>query len=189
MRNVGTILLLTVALVSLGQAQNRLQKHSIPERLVFSIVEVKYQNLPDIAEQTMNPEELVRKKIIDYARSYLGTPYKYAGMSEQGFDCSGFASYVYNLAGINIPHGSGLQAKMGTTVSLKESKKGDLIFFGYRKKGGIYRTSHTAIVYANNNGKVSIIHSDSRGVTIDEVGSVTWESYYGKRLLFVKRLI
>ena len=41
-------------------------------------------------------------KMISFAKSFLGTPYKWAGTTPSGFDCSGFISYVMGNFGISI---------------------------------------------------------------------------------------
>jgi cell wall-associated NlpC family hydrolase len=45
-------------------------------------------------------------QLTSYARSLIGTPYKYGGYSPKtGFDCSGFVDYVFrHAAHISLPH-------------------------------------------------------------------------------------
>ncbi len=131
----------------------------------------------------------LRRTILSIATNYLGVRYRRSGMSEKGFDCSGFTSYVYNKAGVYLPHGSSSQAVLGETIELKDAQPGDLIIFGY-KRGKSYRTSHSAIVYSNENGDLQIIHSVShRGVLIDNMQTKSWKNYWSKRILFVKRIL
>jgi cell wall-associated NlpC family hydrolase len=127
-------------------------------------------------------------KIISCSKQFLGLPYRYGGSSPAGFDCSGFAMYVYNSIGVGLPRMSHGQSKMGTVVELKNAKPGDLIFFGNRRRN-TYVTRHTGIVIANNNGNISFIHSSRRGIVIDDVNSSSWNGYYKRRLLFVKRIL
>ena len=42
-----------------------------------------------VCAQDLTPEEQ-RTKFIDQCKAYLGTPYKYGGISKTGMDCSGF---------------------------------------------------------------------------------------------------
>lgn len=66
--------------------------------------------------------------IIGIARSLSGIPYRYGGSSPSGFDCSGFTSYVYRMAGKSIPRtASGQQAAATRVIS---PSPGDLMFFG-----------------------------------------------------------
>jgi cell wall-associated NlpC family hydrolase len=129
--------------------------------------------------------ELQINNLLEVAKQYTGTRYRYGGTTPRGFDCSGFTSYAFNQISVKLPRSSQQQSQLGTTVPLAEAQPGDLVFFG-RKRGNSYRTSHTGIVVENNNGKVRMIHSSRRGVVIDEV--LKFHSY-SRKFLFVKRVL
>lgn len=117
--------------------------------------------------------------VVEYALSHLGARYRYGGMSSRGgFDCSGFVAYIYKKYGVNLPHSSSAQFRMGKPVSRKELQPGDLVFFNTRGR----RASHVGIYIGN--GK--FIHSSSaRGrVRIDTLDS----GYYKERFLGGRRL-
>jgi len=80
--------------------------------------------------------------IVSIAERFIGSPYVYGGSSPAGFDCSGFTSYVYGLAGKSIPRTATAQMLAATRVSSPEP--GDLIFFG----SGSY-AYHVAIYVGN----------------------------------------
>jgi cell wall-associated NlpC family hydrolase len=67
--------------------------------------------------------------IIGIAASLSGIYYRYGGTTTSGFDCSGFTSYVYRLAGKSIPRTAEAQRAASTKVS--NPVPGDLIFFGF----------------------------------------------------------
>ncbi len=67
--------------------------------------------------------------IVGIAQSLFGVPYSYGGTTRNGFDCSGFTSYVYRQAGISIPRTASAQKAAATRVS--NPRPGDLVFFGY----------------------------------------------------------
>jgi peptidoglycan DL-endopeptidase CwlO len=67
--------------------------------------------------------------IVGIAKSLFGVPYVYGGRTPNGFDCSGFTSYVYRQAGITIPRTASAQKAAATPVS--SPRPGDLVFFGY----------------------------------------------------------
>ncbi len=66
--------------------------------------------------------------VLDIASRYVGTPYVYGGTTPNGFDCSGFTSYVYSQVGISLPRSSGAQRNAGTVVPRSQAKPGDLIW-------------------------------------------------------------
>lgn len=115
---------------------------------------------------------------VRHALSYLGTRYRYGGSSSRGFDCSGFTSYIYRRHGINLPHSSSAQYRVGTPVSRSELRPGDLVFF--RTRGS--RISHVGIYIGN--GK--FVHASSaRGrVRIDTLNS----GYYKQRYVGARRI-
>lgn len=69
--------------------------------------------------------------LVSYARSLIGTPYKYGGNSfRSGFDCSGFVGHVFRHAlDISLPRSSGEISKVGRSVRPSELRTGDLVFF------------------------------------------------------------
>lgn len=132
----------------------------------------------------------IRDKIVEVSLSFIGTPYKYASVGPSAFDCSGFISYIYQFYNIVLPHSSALQAKLGYIVDLASSIKGDLLFFGFKNRDGSYSVSHVGMVFNNDAGVVAMIHaSTSDGVRIDKTDSNTWNSYWARKFLFVKRII
>ncbi|WP_069386682.1 C40 family peptidase [Cellulosimicrobium cellulans] len=66
--------------------------------------------------------------IVSIAARYVGVPYVYGGTTPDGFDCSGFTSYVYAQVGIDLPRTSGAQGSVGTKVPRSQAQPGDLIW-------------------------------------------------------------
>ena len=80
--------------------------------------------------------------ILNTARSMLGFPYIWAGMSPKGMDCSGFVRTVLFMHDIIAPRDSGPQSRVGVRIDKKELlSPGDLVFFG-RWDGDTPRISH-----------------------------------------------
>lgn len=107
-------------------------------------------------------------QIIDKARSFIGTPYRYGGASPStGFDCSGFLFYIFNQFGINIGRTTYDQIKKGTLITDKNSLlPGDLIFYLDSQK-----SPYHVVMYTGNN---MIIESPRTGFNVREVKMSTW---------------
>ena len=84
------------------------------------------------------------KEILKDAEKYLGAPYKYAGNTSAGFDCSGLVSKVFDENKMKLPRRSEDQSKEGREISIKEAKPGDLVFFA---TSGGSRVSHVGIIH------------------------------------------
>ncbi|WP_192821077.1 C40 family peptidase [Rufibacter sp. LB8] len=123
--------------------------------------------------------------VVAFALQRYGTEYTYGGASEEGFDCSGFTTYVYTKFNVEMPHGSTLQSKLGQSVPLQEARKGDLLIFTGTNLQD--RTpGHVGIVITNPPKKVQFVHSSSNGgVKVSEVEG----TLYQKRFLDVRRVI
>lgn len=124
--------------------------------------------------------------LIAYSQLFIGTPYRYGGMSTRGFDCSGFVNYVFNHFGVVLQRRASLQYLANNHVDMKNLKKGDLVFFGGRNSGK--RIGHVGIVVSDSlkNGVFSFIHASlTRGITV----SKSTESYYQSRYLSACRVI
>lgn len=66
--------------------------------------------------------------ITSIARSQIGADYRWGAKSPgKAFDCSGFTSYVYEKAGITLPHSSSAQARGGKSISKSQAQPGDLV--------------------------------------------------------------
>jgi cell wall-associated NlpC family hydrolase len=76
--------------------------------------------------------------VVEIAMQYLGVPYVWGGASPSGFDCSGFAMYVFAQVGVSLPHHAASQYGMGTPVSKEQLQPGDLVFFNGLGHMGIY---------------------------------------------------
>jgi cell wall-associated NlpC family hydrolase len=65
---------------------------------------------------------------IEVARSYLGVPYLWGGMTDQGIDCSGLVHMAYRRLGKLVPRDADQQEDAAEEVS--ELRPGDLITYG-----------------------------------------------------------
>jgi cell wall-associated NlpC family hydrolase len=127
---------------------------------------------PEIPQQTtVRANNEVASKAIVYAKEMLGKPYKYAGDTPEGFDCSGLVKYSYGRAGISMPRDTQAQRRMSVLVSMRGLREGDLLFFDQEGK----KTSHVGL----NLGNGRFIHApSSRGkVRTDSLNAEFWKKH------------
>lgn len=69
-------------------------------------------------------------RLFAVAKSLRGTPYRFGGTTPRGFDCSGYVTYVLERVGVTgLPRNSAAIRRAVPTISRKEARPGDLIFF------------------------------------------------------------
>jgi cell wall-associated NlpC family hydrolase len=119
-------------------------------------------------------------RLVSRAMNYLGTPYRYGGISPNtGFDCSGFVYYLYGAVfGQRIPRMPHDMVREATPVARSDLQKGDLVMFGHR--GGTI--THVGIYSGNG----QFVHATHRGSPV-MVTSLDAD-YYNTRYLKAVRL-
>lgn len=124
-------------------------------------------------------------KIIDFAKRFLGVPYKWAGSSPVGFDCSGFVQFVLKKYGVDVSRTSRSMATEGKRVPLESVREGDLLFFtGSNRSSGV--VGHVGIVIENEDGIVKFIHSANNGGV--QITTLNNSRYYMPRFLMARRI-
>ncbi len=121
-------------------------------------------------------------KIIQTARSYTGTPYRWGGTTRAGMDCSGLLCNSFRAVGYELPRTSKAQSEVGKKVKPKDLKPGDLVFFATGKKKR--KITHVGLVTYSKGGKVKFIHSSS---SLGVVESSLESNYYKKRFRLARR--
>lgn len=122
--------------------------------------------------------------VIETAKSYRGTPYRYGGTTRAGMDCSALVFHSYYAAGINLPRMSADQSKLGQKININQVKPGDVLFFATGKRKN--QVTHSGIVTESGKNGVRFIHaSTSLGVTEDYLSN----RYWSKAFLFAKRIL
>lgn len=114
------------------------------------------------------------RDVIAYARTWLGTPYRYGGSDRSGVDCSGLTCDVFlRAAGLKLPRSSREQYAYGKHIDRGKAEPGDLIFFAGRNGRGTI--NHVGLYI----GGGKMIHaSSSRGVMISDIDSGYWGERY-----------
>ena len=73
-------------------------------------------------------EHLTGDTPLELARTFVGVPYEWGGLSSRGIDCSGLVHLAYRLAGRQVPRDAAQQDEAG--VQVEEPEVGDLVVYG-----------------------------------------------------------
>lgn len=123
--------------------------------------------------------------VVNTARNYIGTPYKWGGTTRAGMDCSGLLITSYSSIKVDLPRTTSEQKKVGKKTSLDKAKKGDLVFFAMSKKKR--KITHVGLVTdVRKKDDVRFIHASS---SLGVVETNVYSEYYLKRLRMVRRVI
>ena len=128
---------------------------------------------PDVpGPTTVRASNDTAAQAVVYAKEMLGKPYRSAGDSPEGFDCSGLVKYSYARAGIAMPRDTQSQRRTSMLISMRGWREGDLLFFDQDGK----KTSHVGMYL----GKGRFIHAPSSGgkVRIDSVDAEFWKKHF-----------
>ncbi len=135
---------------------------------------------PLIDPETPLPSESLEAAVVRAALDLLGSPYRYAGATPRGFDCSGFVSYVFEGFDIELPRTTVAQSSLGTWIPLDEVTLGDLIFFADGST-----PTHVGLVTSRPGQPLTMVHSSSSRGVIETV--VEESDYWLERLRFARR--
>jgi cell wall-associated NlpC family hydrolase/LysM repeat protein len=138
----------------------------------------KRKTRPESASDILAYADTGNLDLLEKAYALRGTRYRYGGSSRSGFDCSGFAGYVYRTQGVKLPRTSREQATVGKKVDKDELRKGDLVFFKTRGS----RISHVGIY--TGNGKFIHASSGSGRVRVNSLS----DGYYSRRYAGARRV-
>lgn len=195
MRKILFLSIFTFFLVSCGSTKNT---GAVPEAIIGSksskpkpVHKVKptktattAAKLEEEIEETeeIKPKE-TRENIIDFAKKFQGTRYKFGGTTEAGMDCSGLVYTAFQKENITLPRISRDMATKGILISFKDIEEGDLVFFKTSRKNTI---THVGLVVEAKRGEVKFIHSTTQaGVIISSLD----EAYWKKAFVEVRRII
>jgi cell wall-associated NlpC family hydrolase len=123
--------------------------------------------------------------VVQTAVDVMGSPYRWGGDGEEGFDCSGLIRYAFAKHGVTLPRTSAEQAREGVMVDkdFDRMRPGDILTFSSRGDQGI---THVGLYI----GDRRFIHSASSGVQIsvldpDDISGRWWY----KRWIGVRRVV
>jgi hypothetical protein len=181
---------LKVDLLAWAEDLKRREEKELFDRVHFLISEI-FNGIPDL-DITHGSDEFVatgvevdsdepvfvqkrRKELVEVAKKQIGVPYSWSGTDPNGFDCSGFTSFVMKEIDKEIPRRASDQYKEGKKVKQKNAQKGDLIFFN--NGSGI---SHVGLIVSERGKSLVMIHSSSsKGIVYTEIEK---SDYWLKRI-------
>jgi len=146
--------------------------------LLTSCGSSKYTPNPIIIGESSTAAHAATKatSIIDTAKSFEGTRYKFGGTDKKGMDCSGLVYTSFKGENIELPRISRDMATQGVNVELKDVIEGDLLFFKTSRKNSI---NHVGLVTEINDGQVYFIHSTTqRGVIVSSLDETYWKNSF-----------
>ena len=112
------------------------------------------------SEAFTTDEDIFRKRVVEMAKLYLGTQYRWGGKSPLGIDCSGMTSMSYMLCGVMIYRDASIQEGFPVKEIPYENKKpGDLLYF----------PGHIAMYMGDDMYIHSTGHNGSDGVVINSL--------------------
>lgn len=117
--------------------------------------------------------------VIDEARHYFGTKYRYGGTDKKGIDCSGLMCAAYSSIGVQLPRTSSEQSHVGKRVYIGELQPGDLVFFGDSPNSK--KITHVGLISSVSTNSIQFIHASTRaGVVESELLSNWYKPRYIK---------
>lgn len=105
--------------------------------------------------------------IVNASKPYYGVPYRWAGRTPAGFDCSGYVSWAFGQVGISVPASTAGLSGTGQRVDRSQMQPGDLVFFNTYKTNG-----HVGIYLGN--GKF-LGSQNSTGLAVADMNSSYWK--------------
>lgn len=144
-------------------------------RAAYNQLFTDVQDIRDVQQSVVVPPMQadlldVRKRLVEFAYKYVGVKYRSGGTDPNGFDCSGFVTFVFKQFEIEVPRISRDQQKKSSPLKVGDVQPGDLVFFANGAN-----VNHVGIVVQNKNGIVTMVHSStSQGIVITEINTSTY---------------
>lgn len=177
-------LLLTLSVLSLASCHSSKKQPPTESSTTETIQPARPSTRYDILSQQLGISigKDDRKNIPLYEESakWLGTPYKYAGNTRSGCDCSGLVGQIYlSVYGKQLQRNSAqIMNKNCDEISQSKLKPGDLVFFS---TGGGSKINHVGILLKDD----KFIHaSSSKGVIVSNLQ----ERYYQRTFVCAGRV-
>jgi cell wall-associated NlpC family hydrolase len=144
------------------------------------------ESIDDLARNAGATEGVAARaaSVVNTALDVMGTPYRWGGTDENGFDCSGLIQYAYGQHGIILPRISRDQAGTGVAVQRHwhQLQPGDILGFAVEGR----RVTHVGLYV----GDGQFIHSASGGVSLSSLTSSHPEDrWWQERWVVARRVL
>ncbi|WP_166241889.1 C40 family peptidase [Paenibacillus turpanensis] len=126
--------------------------------------------------------------LLNTAKRYLGVKYKFGAApypQSNRFDCSSYTRYVFGKYGIDLPRTSRAQQKLGQTVSRKNLRKGDLLFFYVPGRFKSNKVAGHVGIYIGNGMMIHALDEPKDGVQYRSINRAFWK----KTFITAKRFV
>jgi len=110
----------------------------IVDTTLLQTIGVKVRSVAGRTAPVVVPNPTANAAVVPIALSLLGIPYRAGGATPAGFDCSGFASYIYAQIGKPVPHYTVDIWNQFTKVPLDQLAPGDLLLMDGLGHMGVY---------------------------------------------------
>jgi len=122
----------------------------------------------------VSPHDVDNLLLYSFIDDWYGVPYKFAGKSKQGIDCSDFVSVLFDkVYGTNLMGNCSDLISQCRPIKEEDLKEGDLVFFKINSKN----ISHVGVYLQNHHFVHASVHS---GIVISDLNMDYYKKYFYK---------
>jgi len=134
---------------------------------------VRYNRNARTVQDSEQARTSAPKRLMEFVREWLSTPYQYGGSSKKGIDCSGFVmQLMLQVYHISVPHQAQDQYSNGQQIAKSRLQPGNLVFFTNLNSRGV---DHVGVYL----GEGKFAHAtESAGVVISDLDDEPYFSTY-----------